>query len=505
MPRPGLRLQILLSLLAALVVGLGLVYAFSSKVQESTLREERARQGQQLAAVVADAIDRAAAEDATLDELSGLLVRIADRAGASGATLLDLTGEPIVGVGVAPTPAELREMGSSDTPAATYLDSPTGERLLVTAPIHADALTPRPDRLLLVLSTTHIRDRIEVTDRLVVLFAGVVLLFIVVLSHLLLTRAVVVPVRKVIRSMERFEPTEGDGSPRTVLEYGPALPDRGGSEVELLSVAFTRLTSRLKDYSLRHQVQLREAQALNKRLQQAHESLVRSEKLASVGLLTAGIAHEIGNPVSIILGYLELLQRPDTTADEQRDYVAQIESATQRVNQIIRDLLDFSRPSQGETTEADVCDVARRSLKLLAPQKRFRRVRVTCDCEEDRILARIDDGRLQQVLVNLLMNAGDAMGGTGDVALTVRRRSARVLIEVRDAGPGIPHEHLSRIFDPFFTTKGPGAGTGLGLSICHTIIAAFGGDITVESEQGRGTAFTIDLAEAPVTEAAEPA
>lgn len=501
MRRIGLRLQILLTLTVAVVVGLGLVYLFAARVQTATLREERARQAHTLATVLARSLERGAEGEAP-EELLRRLDLVAEAAGAEAAILLDRLGEPALAsqrpqLGLLVDAEVLRASGGTRAITSAYVGTGAAERLLVRASVELPDQDLRVADLLLVMPTRHIRERVELIDRLVFLFAAVVLLFIVVIGHLVLTRLVVAPVRRVIRSMERFHATEVEGSSALGFEVGPALPDPEGNEVDVLATTFNRLSARLKDATTRHQAQLREARELNRRLQDAHGSLVRSEKLASVGLLTAGIAHEIGNPISIILGYVELMQRDDCTPDELRDYTGQIDAAARRVNVIIKDLLDFSRPTSATSATADACDVARRSLKLLAPQKRFRSVKASTIFEAPSIRVRIDDGRLQQVLVNLLLNAADAMDGAGQVTVRVWRDGDKALVEVADRGPGIPEEHLIRIFDPFFSTKGPGAGTGLGLSICHTIVTTYGGDIRVRSTPRDGTSFVVELPCAP--------
>lgn len=509
MRRIGLRLQILLTLTVAVVAGLSLVYLFAARVQTTTLREERARQAHTLATVLSTTLERTIDVDAPVAVLERDLGAIAEAAGAEAAILLDPQGEPALPshrrqLEVLVDAELLRAAGGTQGIISAYVGTGSSERLLVRVPVDLPELAPRVADLLIVLPTKHIRERIALIDRMVFLFAAVVLLFIVVIGHLILTRLVVAPVRRVIRSMDRFHAPELEGPAASTFELGPALPDPDGNEIEHLATAFNRLSARLRDAGMRHQAQLREARELNRRLQDAHVSLVRSEKLASVGLLTAGIAHEIGNPISIILGYVELLQRDDVTPEELCEYIAQIEGAAQRVNNIIKDLLDFSRPTSVASATADTCDVARRSLKLLAPQKRFRKVKATTAFEAPSLHARIDDGRLQQVLVNLLLNAADAMSGSGLVTLRIWRDGDKVLLEIADKGPGIAEENVLRIFDPFFSTKGPGAGTGLGLSICHTIITTYGGDIRVRSRVGEGTSFVIELPAAadPLIEAA---
>lgn len=236
---------------------------------------------------------------------------------------------------------------------------------------------------------------------------------------------------------------------------------------------------------------------MNRQLETTQETLVRTEKLASVGVLTAGIAHEIGNPISVSLGYLEMLKRGDCTAEEVALFVDQIDQSTRRVSSIIRDLLDFSRASPKEDDPFPRCDaveVVERTLKLLAPQKRFKSITVQRHFEAPQPFVAIDDGRLEQVVLNLLLNAADSMQGHGAVHIHIKDNGANfVTLAVQDEGCGIARRDLLRIFDPFFTTKGPGVGTGLGLAITHQIVTAFGGRVDVESEVNKGTTFFLQL------------
>jgi len=230
------------------------------------------------------------------------------------------------------------------------------------------------------------------------------------------------------------------------------------------------------------------------RLQQ---QLLRSEKLSSVGVLAAGVAHEINNPLTTILGYAKLLLEGVDADSPDRAALELVAEEAQRVQMIVRNLLDFSRQESGEKRPQPLADLIRHTLALVGPDLRKRRVKVVEELSADLPLVLVDGRRLEQVFVNLLTNAGHAMtdGGT----LTLRSGTlddvapAQVYVEFSDDGPGIRGKNIDRIFDPFFTTKAPGAGTGLGLSVSHGIVSDHGGKIEVESTQGSGATFRVIL------------
>ncbi len=322
---------------------------------------------------------------------------------------------------------------------------------------------------------------------------GLSLLMVSLLGYAALTWAIVRPLDRTIRTIEKVQ--SGDLAAR--------VTPTGGRELREVAEAFNRLvrTLELDDSRIRHQIT--ELKLMNQQLEQAHEKLVRSEKLASVGKLAAGVAHEIGNPIGIVLGYLDLLQR-DVTPEQRAQYLGQAQEATRRISRIIRDLLDFARPGGDGTETGDAGRVIRATVQLLEPQKRFKNVSLTSTVPDDAALpVAIADNRLQQVLVNLLLNAADATSQetAPSIELSADIRDETVEIRVADNGPGVAEGDRRHIFDPFFTTKDPGEGTGLGLSICHGILTNHGGDIHVEPHADRGAVFVITCPRpAPVAE-----
>jgi len=223
--------------------------------------------------------------------------------------------------------------------------------------------------------------------------------------------------------------------------------------------------------------------------------------MASAGRLATGVAHEIGNPLSIILGYLELLKRGDLKSEENKDFVERIESEVTRINQIIRELLDFSRPSSAEYEETGIHQLIMETVNLLELQPMMDRIEIRQELRAEKDVVWAGMAQLKQVFLNIIINAADAMIDTHSsdgVSLNVlniktENEDASIVIRFTDTGIGIPSEELGRIFDPFYTTKEPGKGTGLGLPVCYTIIEGLGGRIRVESVVGTGTEVIVAI------------
>ncbi|MBN1438179.1 MAG: GAF domain-containing protein [Anaerolineales bacterium] len=223
-------------------------------------------------------------------------------------------------------------------------------------------------------------------------------------------------------------------------------------------------------------------------------NLAQSEKLAAVGQLAAGVAHEINNPLTAVIANAQLMQRSLPPESDMQESVELILVAGSRAAQVVRNLLDFARKEQYRFDRTDVNETVRRTLELVQHEMVSRSIDLKFDPDPDlpRVMASGD--HLQGVWLNLMLNAFDALNGMpGEIWVSTRRREKEVHVIFEDTGKGIPPEVLPRIFEPFFTTKLPGQGTGLGLSVCHQIIRQHNGQILVESTPGRGTRFTISL------------
>ena len=229
-------------------------------------------------------------------------------------------------------------------------------------------------------------------------------------------------------------------------------------------------------------------------LETRHEQLIQSKKLASLGILTSGVAHELGNPLNnismVAQTYLELYDR--LPKEDRIGYMKTVLEESERIKKIVQNLLDFSRPKKADLKVANINDVIRNSLKLVQNTLDISKIKSQLDLKEDLPPVFIDEDRIREVLVNLLNNAVHAMPSGGTVFIRSKPAKDNIIIEVEDTGKGIPQEFISYIFDPFFSTKGA-EGTGLGLSISYGIIKRHHGRMDVRSKVGVGTTFVIEL------------
>ncbi len=236
-----------------------------------------------------------------------------------------------------------------------------------------------------------------------------------------------------------------------------------------------------------------ELAVINYRLQQAQQQLVQSEKLAAVGQLTAGIVHDVKNPLAVIKGLAEEIQEDLKHDPDLQAQIALVRDNATRANNIVSDLLKFARQSGSRLQYQNICETIQATIRLTNYLARKASVEVLAEIPNQAIMLSYDSQQIEQVVVNLIQNAIQAMPNGGNVYIRVRVVERSVEITVRDTGTGIPPENLNRIFDPFFTTKPEGEGTGLGLSVSYGIISEHKGKIEVSSVVGEGTTFTILL------------
>jgi two-component system NtrC family sensor kinase len=352
-------------------------------------------------------------------------------------------------------------------------------------------------------------EEIAAITRRTTAFAGTTIVLVALILAGVVRRGVVRPVRELVEGTRRV--AQGDLSHR--------IPVRTVDEIGVLAVSFNRMTEALGKAHAELDALVatleRRVEERTRELQEAQAQLVQTEKLASLGKLSASIAHEINNPLSGILTYAKLLSRKLRTGAPDLEGVhaalqqlALVERETQRCVTIVRNLLDFARQREPSFQVVEVSRVVEEALSLLEHRMAMQDVQVTREFAPVPAV-RADFGQLRQAFVNVLMNACEAMPGGGALRVLTREvalseagkggplsatgkpgpptRMAEVVIA--DTGQGIPQEHLSRIFDPFFTTKEKG--TGLGLSVVYGIVEKHGGKVAVESQVGRGTTVTL--------------
>jgi two-component system, NtrC family, sensor kinase len=219
--------------------------------------------------------------------------------------------------------------------------------------------------------------------------------------------------------------------------------------------------------------------------------LIQADKLSSIGLLAAGVAHEVNTPLAVISTYAQMLAKQISGDAQKAPLLEKIARQTFRASEIVNSLLNFSRTAATEFVPVDLNKVVRETLTLVEHQFANVGVKPELLLDDSIALVKGSPGKLQQVFLNLLLNARDAMESGGALTVETRQSNGAVRVSVRDTGAGIAAENLARIFDPFFTTKGAKKGTGLGLSVSYGIVREHGGDITVQSQPGKGTQFLL--------------
>ncbi len=350
----------------------------------------------------------------------------------------------------------------------------------------------------IVLQLESFYSRLRHSQKIVIIYILTNTIILTFMGVLLLYRLTVKPVNRLVKRAEEH------------TDYNSPVfsRERENNEFGLLSKALNRMLVRISEDKKAIQESLFSIEKANMELKSAQKEIVRGEKLASIGRLSAGIAHEIGNPIGIVLGYLELLKQNDIADDEKEDYIKRTESEINRINTIVKQLLDFSRPSSGNPIAVSVHEIIHDLVDVIRLQPFMAGIELKFDlsAENHRVFA--EPNQLRQIFLNLIINAADAISSTttgidGKIQIQTRNSSVQdkdsgkerpgLDILFTDNGYGIPEEDLDNIFDPFYTSKEPGQGTGLGLSVCFWIMDSMGGKITATSKKNYGTTMTTQL------------
>jgi signal transduction histidine kinase len=266
----------------------------------------------------------------------------------------------------------------------------------------------------------------------------------------------------------------------------------GPGEIHDLAESFNQMVRALIESRNETEAHIASLEKANQEVLQARDDLLRSEKMASVGHLSAGMAHEIGNPLSAIVGYLNLLNQ-DLADPAGRDLVERSLAAANRIDLLIRELLDYAAPGSVAMEDFEPVAVLREAVEMVRHQGLLGDIRIKDLCQPLLGAVHMNRGQFTQVCINLILNARDAMPDGGTLTLSSQQDERTIGLAIVDEGIGMDGETLRKIFEPFFTTKDPGKGTGLGLSVCQRIIDQAGGRIEVRSEAGCGSSFSIYL------------
>lgn len=467
--RLGIRLQILLSLGVLLAISFLPLYVAVARLTEASLASARRESARDLGRAIASHILTAKSSrspgsldsllEAQLSEGGVAAIAVYDAGGARAATAGDAAFLPDT-VDIAAELVQTRER-------------PSGRVLFIVVPNErrdgavAMALTLDPQ--------TEVRPQLV---NLVALYTGVVALALLVFAYFAMTRLVVRPIDDLSHAAGR------------IAAGGRSLDLRTTSarEIAELGDSLRAMTESLLREEQALRAKIEELESAKKALESAQETVIRSERLASVGRLAAGVAHEIGNPIAAILGFEELLLDGDLQPEEQRDFLQRMKRETERVSHVLRDLLDFARPrtaDAGATAgRADVREAALIVTALVQPQKQMQNIELDVSVDADVPEVGLSSERLQQVLLNLVLNAADVAHSR--IELRGRLDGDAVLITVEDDGPGVVPSVRKRLFEPFVTSKEIGKGTGLGLAVCRGLVEAVGGTIELREDGVEG-------------------
>ncbi|HDM76528.1 MAG TPA: sensor histidine kinase [Deltaproteobacteria bacterium] len=302
-------------------------------------------------------------------------------------------------------------------------------------------------------------------------------------------RRVIGPINKMVESVGTIR--EGDRL--------PLFEETRDNELGRLSRAINIMLQRLEENKKELKETIKSLEEANRNLNKVQKELIHSEKMASVGRLASGVAHEIGNPLGIILGYLEILKTGAADESEKDDLLRRMEDELLRIRGIITRLLDFARPGKGEKVVTNLHELISEICSLVSHQCSKKNIDLVTELQAGDFLIYSDPNQLKQVFLNLLFNSIDSIENGGRIKVRTYheegtekgRDGNRVVVEIKDTGHGISKENLDKIFDPFFTTKDPGKGTGLGLSVSASILKSMNADIRVDSEKGKGTVIRV--------------
>lgn len=381
---------------------------------------------------------------------------------------------------------------SQGEPGARFL-SIANRLILVAKPfvgMNADS-----SALALAVSLQPLSSRLISNQKAVFLYIFINMLILTAVGLVRMVKVVIRPIERLARISETYTDEEGFHFMATT----------GDDEFRRLSTSINQMLKRIEADKNKLKTTVRSLQAANKQLKNTQKEMVRSEKLAAVGRLAAGLAHEIGNPVGIIQGYLDLIGQEDILAKEKKDYLTRADKELQRIGGLIRNLLDFSRPDRQSPRQVSVHQLLTESVDMIKIRSKKEAVVVEeqYKAEDETVFA--DPDQLRQVFLNCLLNAFDAVVGISQAPRRIaiitelsnleqdNKTSRQIRIRIEDSGPGISEIDLPKVFDPFFTTKEPGKGTGLGLFVSHTIVENLGGRMAIDAKTNTGTAVIIEI------------
>jgi signal transduction histidine kinase len=464
----GVRGRLALSILLLVVLSMWLLGLALMQLTKAALTSQLRARGETIAAATEHIIEfsqgrylyESSREAASGPEVQALLLSLTEDPDLEGITVYDSSGGPIAGVG--------GESGAG-SPAFTF------SRPLSFRPGEQGSIEIRYSR-------QGLRQQLGFALLRIIVQLAITALVLIVFINILLSFTVLGPIRKLLRATERI----GSGDLTGAVEAG------GRDEFGDLALSFNTMLRQLRGSEEQNRQQLESLSRAHKELQSKEGLLIEAEKMAAVGRVAAGVAHEVGNPLGSVTGYLAMLRDEGLSAGERGEYLARMDKELVRINRIMLDLLNYARPPRLECGDLDLNAVLRDVHHLLRSQAEFGQTAIELQLEESIPPVRGDLHRLRQMLVNLILNASQSMAEGGEVVIRSFHDPSRGTgVAVTDQGAGIPPEDLPHIFEPFFTTRKGGRGSGLGLALCQQITFSMGAAIEVDSRPGVGSTFTV--------------
>lgn len=494
----GIRAQLSAGIVLTTLAGIGLIGLLSIKIVENNAVYWKINEAGRIIKIVRSSVQRSGASGYPAGALQFTAAALKG-AGVTDYRITDAAGKEVLGAGSVTT-----EIGA----AIPYPDllvrrvgggwfQGPGRLLLVSAPFDGGG------SIELSVPLSDIKAEMAGVRKFLFFYALLDSAIIIIFGVYFLSRSITGPLKKLDIAATRIA--------------GGKLGERADvdvdNEVGSLASSFNVMAGRLE-------TEIKSLERVNLELMTTQEELLRSSTLAAVGRLAAGIAHEIGNPLGALHGYLDILSKGMDDREAEKDIIARASKEISRIDLIVREFLEIARPSRKPTVPVDINRMIEETVSTVAIHKDFAGVEPKLALAEGLPPVTIDDGKLRQVFMNLLLNAAQSMshldgGKSVLIATSVEKRAEGhrmrrrkddtpvnglvpperefVVIKFTDNGSGITEEDAARIFDPFFTTKEIGKGTGLGLFISQSIIKTYGGGISFEGAKGAGSTFTVIL------------
>ncbi|MBI5236395.1 MAG: HAMP domain-containing protein [Deltaproteobacteria bacterium] len=505
-PQIGIRFQLIAGIVITTAAGIGLIGLMSIHAIESSAVHLKIGEADSIVRLIrAEALYPSVVQ--TTEPFQGV-VHLLKRSGVNNFTVAEANKKTAEGVIPAWDWEDVSYSGNVTVKRrAVGWFGQEADMLLVNAPL--DLPGGKKANVSFILSLAELKRDTSAAKKFIIVYAAIDSIIIIALGVYFLSRSIINPLKALQTAATRI----AGGS---FSERAPADAD---NEIGSLAGSFNVMAENLES-------EIKALERLNKELIETQEELLRSSTLAAIGNLAAGIAHEVGNPLAAVSGYIELLKKGGLPLDEQREMITRASSELGRIDAIVREFLDVARPPKKAASPVDVNAVIAETSAFLKAHPAFAGVNTELKLSSGVKPVAVDSGKLRQVIMNLMINAAEAMAGLSGLRLVtvestvemrpieghsghkpLRRAKDRteaqtpessayergfVIIRVSDTGAGVSEKDASRIFDPFFTTKIVGKGTGLGLFVTQTIIKAYGGEIRFSTGKS-GSVFTVEF------------